>query len=94
MGDRYVSIADDGPVRRLTLTNPARKNAVPPHGWAELEAAFDEFDGSEARVLVLRGAAGDFSSGADLGMELKDGEAAGPTRNARSSQRLRTADHI
>lgn len=62
----FVSVADEGPVRTITMSNPARRNAVPAGGWAELEAAFDEFEASDQRVMVLRGAGEDFCSGADV----------------------------
>ena len=67
MSDRtFVSIEDDGPVRTLTMSNPGRRNAVPASGWDELAAAFDRFEASEQRVLVLRGDGEDFCAGADL----------------------------
>jgi 2-(1,2-epoxy-1,2-dihydrophenyl)acetyl-CoA isomerase len=61
-----LAIADAGPVRTVTLSNPGRKNAIPAAGWDELKAAFEEFGASEQKVLVVTGAAGDFCSGADL----------------------------
>jgi 2-(1,2-epoxy-1,2-dihydrophenyl)acetyl-CoA isomerase len=63
----FINLTDRGPVRWLTLNNPARKNAVPPDGWQKLRGAFEEFEGSDQRVLVVAGADGDFCSGADLG---------------------------
>ncbi len=45
-------------------------NAIPADGWDELTDAFRAFEGSPARVLVLRGAGAAFSSGADLAEEL------------------------
>jgi enoyl-CoA hydratase/carnithine racemase len=62
----WISTRDEGAVRLLTLSNPARKNAVPPDGWAELRAAINDFEGSDARVLVVRGEGDDFCAGADL----------------------------
>ncbi len=58
---------DLGPVRRLTLDNPERKNAIPPEGWNQLSRVFEEFEASSQRALVVTGAGGDFCSGADLG---------------------------
>lgn len=62
-----ITTSDVGAVRRLVLDNPDRKNAIPPEGWPRLAAAFDDFESSEQRVLLISGAGGDFCSGADLG---------------------------
>ncbi|HEX7100600.1 MAG TPA: enoyl-CoA hydratase-related protein [Acidimicrobiia bacterium] len=62
----WVSSEDAGPIRWLTLSNPGRKNSVPPGGWAELRSAIEEFERSEARVLVIRGDGEDFCAGAEL----------------------------
>jgi len=62
----WVSSEDAGPIRWLTLSNPGRKNAVPPGGWAELREALEDFERSEARVLVIRGDGEDFCAGAEL----------------------------
>lgn len=48
------------------MSNPGRKNAVPPNGWAELADALDGFEASPQRVLIIRGADGDFCAGADM----------------------------
>jgi 2-(1,2-epoxy-1,2-dihydrophenyl)acetyl-CoA isomerase len=65
-GQPYVSVVDDGAVRTLTVSNPGRRNAIPKTGWSELLAALDAFEGSDQRVMVLRGAGEDFCAGADL----------------------------
>ena len=62
----WLITEDDGPIRRLILNRPERKNAVPFHGWPELRDAFADFETSDARVLILTGAGGDFCAGADL----------------------------
>ena len=62
----FVRIDDRGLVRWLTMSAPERKNAVPPDGWDHLTAAFREFEDSEQRALVVRGAGEDFCAGADL----------------------------
>lgn len=62
----FTTIEDIGSVRTLTMSNPGRKNAVPPSGWDELAAAFDDFEASLQRVIVLAGANGDFCAGADM----------------------------
>jgi 2-(1,2-epoxy-1,2-dihydrophenyl)acetyl-CoA isomerase len=66
------TITDEGPLRRLTIDNRERRNAIPREGWRELARHFAEFEDSNARVLVLSGAGGDFCSGADLGGDLGD----------------------
>jgi enoyl-CoA hydratase/carnithine racemase len=69
------SIKDEGPVRWLTIENPARRNAIPPGDWGVLADRLQEFGTSEQRALVLTGAGEDFCSGADLvaGFELQGG---------------------
>jgi len=60
------SITDDGPVRWLTIDNPARRNAIPPSEWGALADLLQDFGASEQRALVITGAGSDFCSGADL----------------------------
>jgi len=64
------TIADDGPIRTLTIENQARRNAIPHAGWLALAEHVEEFAASDQRVLVLTGAGGDFCSGADLGADV------------------------
>ncbi len=86
----FVSIADDGAVRTITMSNPSRRNAVPAGGWAELEAAFTEFEASDQRVAVLRGAGTDFCSGADVG-EMADADRSSVADNLRTMRRATRA---
>jgi 2-(1,2-epoxy-1,2-dihydrophenyl)acetyl-CoA isomerase len=65
-----LHIHDEGPVRRLTIDNPGRRNAVPSEAWDRLEELLDEFERSRQRALVITGAGEDFCSGADLGGDL------------------------
>ncbi len=51
------------------MSSPGAKNAVPRTGWDELADAFDAFEVSAQRVMVLTGADGDFCAGADLGAD-------------------------
>ena len=60
-------IEDHGRIRWLTIDRPEAKNAIPGDGWAELRGHLAEFEKSDSRVLVLRGAGEDFCAGADLG---------------------------
>jgi 2-(1,2-epoxy-1,2-dihydrophenyl)acetyl-CoA isomerase len=48
------------------MMNPGRRNAVPATSWSELTVAFNDFEDSSQRVLVLRGHDGDFCAGADM----------------------------
>jgi 2-(1,2-epoxy-1,2-dihydrophenyl)acetyl-CoA isomerase len=57
---------DRGPVRWITIDRPERKNAVPFDGWGELGGAFEDFELSDRRVLVVTGSGGEFCAGADL----------------------------
>ena len=66
MGVMWLEIEDQGPLRWLWLNRPHRRNAVPPQGWGDLRQAFEAFEGSAQRVLVISGRGGDFCSGADL----------------------------
>lgn len=68
---------DEG-MARLTLDRPKARNAIPAQGWSELAATLDEVRVSQARLLILAGAGGVFSAGADLGdfAEMRDDEAA------------------
>lgn len=58
---------DSGGVRTLTLNRPQRKNAIDPELWAALrEALTAAGDDRDVRALVITGAGGAFSSGADI----------------------------
>ena len=72
MGHVQVERADG--IVTVTLSNPGRKNAVPPTAWPEVEAAFREIGSrSDDRCVVVTGEGDDFCSGADLsGSETAD----------------------
>jgi 2-(1,2-epoxy-1,2-dihydrophenyl)acetyl-CoA isomerase len=59
-------VTDADGVRTLTIDNPARRNAIGPTEFGELGVLFEEFEASDARVLVVTGAGDDFCSGLDL----------------------------
>jgi len=51
----------------ITLDRPAKKNAIDAQSWNELDRVFSELAvDPEARALILTGAGGNFSAGADL----------------------------
>ncbi len=62
----WFKIDDREAVRWLILDRPQTKNAIPLDGWAELGAAFGDFEHSDMRVLVVTGSGGEFCSGAEL----------------------------
>lgn len=59
-------VADTDRVRTLTIDNPSRRNAIGPREFGELGALFEDFEASDARVLVVTGEGDDFCSGLDL----------------------------
>jgi len=57
----------DGPIHRLTLNVPARRNALTPGIARGLAQEIEEIEeAGEARVILLSGAGGHFSAGLDL----------------------------
>ncbi len=70
-------------VVHATLNRPERKNAMSPALFDALAALFVDVDQrDEDRAVVLTGALGNFSSGADLGGRSEPGEAAPGTTEA------------
>jgi enoyl-CoA hydratase len=61
-----VVLVEDGPVLRATIDRPDTRNAISPSVMEGLEGAVQRARDTDARVLVLRGAAGTFCAGADL----------------------------
>lgn len=57
---------DETGLARLTLNRPERRNAVPRAGWDALAARVAETQTAGGRLLVVSGAGGAFSAGADL----------------------------
>lgn len=57
---------DDGRILRLTLDTGARGNVITPPALDDLHAAIDEAEARKPRALILEGAGGSFSRGADL----------------------------
>ena len=63
-----VLLSREGDVVTLTLNHPRRKNVSHP-AWLLLRDSLAAVAGSDVRVLVVTGAAGDFNAGADLSVE-------------------------
>jgi len=61
-----IHVSYDGPIARLVLDRPGRKNACTSGMWGAIGEAAREVAVSGARVLVLSGANDDFCAGADL----------------------------
>jgi 2-(1,2-epoxy-1,2-dihydrophenyl)acetyl-CoA isomerase len=62
-----VDVERDRGLVTLTFNRPERKNALNRQSWDELDAALREIETNPGdRALILTGAGGNFSSGADL----------------------------
>lgn len=62
-----VTVTHEGPVLRLTLDRPERRNALGPDLMTELAARVGEAEVDDGvRVIVLAGAGSAFSAGADI----------------------------
>lgn len=68
----WLHIEDEDDVRRITIDRPDRKNAIPGDGWERLAGEFVDFERSDARVLIVTGAGGEFCAGADLDRDRLD----------------------
>jgi 2-(1,2-epoxy-1,2-dihydrophenyl)acetyl-CoA isomerase len=88
---------DDGLVV-VTFNRPHKKNALNGQSWDDLERVIAEVEGDPAhRALLLTGAAGNFSSGADLSGG-NGGEGSGGSGTLRGSQpilhEMRNVGHL
>lgn len=63
----HIALVSEGPIARLTLNRPERRNALTHAMMLELENAFGRIrDDAACRLLVLRGAGGHFCAGGDI----------------------------
>jgi enoyl-CoA hydratase/carnithine racemase len=77
-----IRVERAGAVATIWLDRPAKRNAMSYAMWAGLEAACIELAGDpSARVVVLRGAGGNFCAGADIGELLAERPHGTPTFN-------------
>jgi enoyl-CoA hydratase len=91
----YASILldDAGPVARITLNRPEKRNPIGPETCGELLDAFGRCRAKpEVRVIVLAGSGPVFSAGGDLGA-MKSGTGATPAIRPASLVELFTAMH-
>jgi enoyl-CoA hydratase/carnithine racemase len=62
-----ILVASEGAVATVTLNRPRIRNAIRLAMWRELEAIFSRLGATEdIRVIILTGAGGHFSAGADI----------------------------
>jgi enoyl-CoA hydratase/carnithine racemase len=66
MEHEYVRLERDGGIATVTLDRPGTRNACSMSMWMAIRDGFRELAESDARVIVLTGANGDFCSGADI----------------------------
>lgn len=67
MSDEHLLVERDGAVTVLTMNRPEARNAFSPQMLSLLEDAWEAAEADDGvRVVVLTGAAGHFSAGADL----------------------------
>ncbi len=67
IGCDSVLVDDEAGVRTVTLSRPARKNALDWPAWCALRDVLeDTARNSDARALILTGAGGSFCAGADI----------------------------
>jgi enoyl-CoA hydratase/carnithine racemase len=77
MTDQVV-VADDGAVRVIRFNRPEKKNALTQPMYAAITRALHEANDSAAiRCVVLAGAPGAFSAGADIGEFLESAQSGG-----------------
>lgn len=62
-----LELQRSGPITRLTLRRPEKKNAITHAMWSAIPGMVEEVENDPAsKVLLVTGAGGDFSAGADI----------------------------
>jgi len=86
---RFLRYAEDGPVARITLNRPDKRNALSMALSDELVRAIALVDDStDIKVLVIDGAGETFCAGDDITEMFNWGDANGVTRRVRIYQRM------
>jgi 2-(1,2-epoxy-1,2-dihydrophenyl)acetyl-CoA isomerase len=62
----FIRLERNGDVATITLDRPGTRNACSMDMWLVIRDCFFELTASDARVIVITGANGDFCSGADV----------------------------
>jgi enoyl-CoA hydratase/carnithine racemase len=86
--DFDVSVSDDGLVVHATIDRPEKHNAINDNVMEGLIGLMEAVDGTDSRVVVIRGADGTFCSGGDLGGMEGDSSVADLRDNARNLSRF------
>src|SRR5262245_20767349 len=66
MASEHIRIEQEGTVTTVTLDRPGTRNACSMDMWMAIRDGFRGMTETDTRVIVLTGANGDFSSGADI----------------------------
>lgn len=83
-----LDVTRDGAVAVVTINRPERKNAISLQMRRDFQTVFQDLsDDVDVRAIVLTGAGGDFSAGADIG-EMGDGGVRGSMMKARVLGRM------
>ncbi len=84
-----IHLAFDGPVARLLIDRPERRNALTTAMWQALDSAIEAIESSPARAVLLSGSGGHFSAGADIAeLEAQLSDPAALRANAALVQRV------
>ena len=83
-----IRVEQDGPVTTVTIDRPESKNGCTGDMWVAIGQSFRDLAQSGTRAIVLTGANGNFSSGADLAGG--DGPPLRPQRNNIEGMRVLT----
>ena len=63
-----VKLNKEGPIIKMVLSNPARRNSITLSMWEDISRSCEEIKNlSDIRVVILTGEGDDFASGADIG---------------------------
>jgi enoyl-CoA hydratase len=63
-----VKLNTEGPIAKMVLSNPGRRNSITLSMWKEISRSCEEIKNlSNIRVVILTGEGDDFASGADIG---------------------------